>query len=49
MERAIWIGEKGQNMSVLRWESQRELGLYKTKKERESECWARIKGVLSWI
>ena len=45
MERAICIREGGQNMSVPRLESQTELGLYKTEKEREIECRARIKGV----
>ena len=45
MERAIYIGEGGEDMSVSRWALQTELGLYKTEKERESESWARIKGV----
>ena len=36
--------EGGQSMNVSRrWVSPTELGRYKTEKERESECWARIK------
>ena len=36
----------GQSMDVSRrWVSPTELGRYKTEKERESECWARIKRV----
>ena len=36
-------------MNVPRRVSQTELGLYKTEKERESGCGARIKRVWSWI
>ena len=39
----ICIGEGGQNTNVSMWVSQTELGRYKTEKERESECGARIK------
>ena len=39
------LGEGGQNMSVLRRVLQKELGRYKTEKEREIEGWARMKGV----
>ena len=41
----ICIGEGGQSMNVSRQVSRTEHGLYKTEKERESECWARIKRV----
>ena len=35
MERAVWIEEGGQNMSVSRWDPQTELDQYKTEKQRE--------------
>ena len=45
VDREGYMHRRGQNTSVPRLKPQTELGLYKTKKERESECWARIKGV----
>ena len=40
---------EGESMSLPRWEPQTKLGLYKTEKEKESECWVTNKGVWSWI
>ena len=47
LDREGYMHRRGgtEHMSLTRWEPQTKLGLYKTEKERESECLVRTKGV----